>query len=61
LYCSFAEEEIINWKKLEPMILEIKKAATSSETEKIYKTLTQLIKKFNPSYIIPDKDYLRGQ
>jgi hypothetical protein len=43
------------------MILEIKKAATSSETEKIYKTLTQLIKEFNPSYIIPDKDYLRGQ
>jgi FlaA1/EpsC-like NDP-sugar epimerase len=43
-----AEEEMINWDKLEPILAEIKKVATYSETEKIYKLLNQLVPQFNP-------------
>ena len=49
-------EEMISWEKLESMIIEIKETTTSSETAKIYKTLTQLVKEFNLSYIIRDQD-----
>jgi hypothetical protein len=47
---------MISWEKLESMIIEIKETTTSSETAKIYKTLTQLVKEFNLSYIIRDQD-----
>ena len=45
-----AKEEMISWDKLEPMLAEIKEAATYSETEKIYKMLKQLIPEFNPQF-----------
>mgnify|MGYP000032286572 FL=1 len=42
-----AEEEMINWDKLEPVLSQIKEAAINAETEKIYKLLTQLVPQFN--------------
>jgi len=45
-----AEEKMISWDKLEPMLAEIKAASIGSETEKIYKLLEKLVPEFNPSY-----------
>jgi FlaA1/EpsC-like NDP-sugar epimerase len=57
-----AEEEMISWDKLEPMLTEIKEAATNTETEKIYKLLKQLIPEFNPSYNYnPDNYYSKDK
>jgi FlaA1/EpsC-like NDP-sugar epimerase len=42
-----AEEKMINWDKLEPLLTQIKEAAINAETEKIYKLLTQLVPQFN--------------
>ncbi|MDA7438711.1 polysaccharide biosynthesis protein [Candidatus Pseudothioglobus singularis] len=44
-----AEEEMINWNKLEPAIDQIKEAALNIETGKIYKLLSQLVPQFNPN------------
>ena len=43
-----AEEDVVNWDKLEPILAEIEEAALNSETEKIYTLLSQLIPEFNP-------------
>jgi FlaA1/EpsC-like NDP-sugar epimerase len=45
-----AEEKMISWDKLEPMLAEIKAASIGSEIEKIYKLLEKLVPEFNPSY-----------
>jgi len=44
-----AEEQMITWNKLEPMLVEIKEAAKNSDNEKIYNLLKTLIPEFNPS------------
>ena len=44
-----AEEEMINWDKLEPILYQIKEAAIDAETEKMHKLLKQLVPQFNPS------------
>ena len=38
-----AEEEMISWNKLEPMLFELREAANNSETEKIYKLFHQIV------------------
>ena len=43
-----AEEEMMSWDKLEPILAQIKEAAMNAETEKIYKILTQLVPQFSP-------------
>jgi FlaA1/EpsC-like NDP-sugar epimerase len=43
-----AEEEMINWDKLKPILVEIKEVSTYAETEKIYKLLGKLVPQFNP-------------
>jgi FlaA1/EpsC-like NDP-sugar epimerase len=51
-----AEEELIDWDKLEPMIIEIKKIATnikaSSDNEKLSKLIKKLVPHYNPDYNI---------
>jgi len=42
-----AEEEMISWDKLKPVIAEIKKAALCTDTEKTYKLLNELLPEFN--------------
>jgi len=44
-----AEEDMIPWAKLEPMLAQIKEASTNDSTEEIYKLLKELIPEFNPS------------
>ena len=39
---------MMNCDKLKPILYEIKEAAINSETEKIYKLLSQLVPQFNP-------------
>lgn len=46
-----AEEKMIDWDKLEPMINEIKVAAEISDTEKIYTLLVKLIPEYRPSLV----------
>ena len=46
-----AEEEMINWDKLEPMLIEIKEAAINSDNENIYKLLELIVPQFNPRTI----------
>ena len=41
-----AEEEMISWEKLEPILDQLKKAAMNSETKKIYKLLQQILPNF---------------
>ena len=41
-----AEEEMISWDILEPIIAEIKKATLSTDTEKTYKLLNELLPEF---------------
>ena len=43
-----AKESMIDWEKLEPMLIQIKKAAIDSDTENIYKLLIQIVPQFNP-------------
>jgi len=43
-----AEEEMIGWDKLEPILVQLKDAATKSDTERVYKLLLQLVPKFSP-------------
>ena len=38
-----AEEEMLTWDKLEPLLAQIKEAAIDGKTEKIYKLLSQLV------------------
>jgi len=45
-----AEEEMIDWDKLEPILIEIEKASKNIDTEKIYKLLRQLVPQFTPQY-----------
>jgi FlaA1/EpsC-like NDP-sugar epimerase len=45
-----AEEEMISWDKLEPVLTEIREAAFNSDTEKLYKVLSQLVPEYNPIY-----------
>ena len=49
-----AEEEMISWDRLEPMIIEIKEASSYTQTEKIYKLLKNLIPEFEMSVKISD-------
>jgi len=41
-----AEEKMISWDKLEPVIAEIREAAFNSDTEKLYKLLSQIVSGF---------------
>ena len=41
-----AEEKMISWNKLEPILIEIKEASINEETEKIYKLLRKLVPEF---------------
>ena len=50
-----AEEDMISWDKLEPMLNELKEASTYWGGEEIYKLLKKLIPEFNPSYKSPDR------
>ena len=43
-----AEEEMISWDKLEPMLAQIKEAAIKADTENTYKLLSQIVPQFNP-------------
>jgi len=43
-----AEEEMISWDKLEPVLAEIKEVSMNCETKEIYKLLSQLVPQFNP-------------
>ena len=45
-----AEEEMISWDKLEPVLTIIKDAALKSDTEKLYKLLHQLVPEYKPIY-----------
>ena len=45
-----AEEEMISWDKLEPILTKIKDAAFNSDTEKLYKLLHQLVPEYKPIY-----------
>jgi len=49
-----AEEEMINWDKLEPMLNEIKEASSFWETKKIYELLGKLIPEFQSEYKYSD-------
>jgi FlaA1/EpsC-like NDP-sugar epimerase len=44
-----AEEEMINWDKLEPILDQIKEAAIDSETDKMFELIKQLVPQFNHS------------
>lgn len=44
-----AEEEMIIWNKLEPMLDAIKEAALNNEVKKIYKILKKIIPEFTPT------------
>ena len=44
-----AEEEMINWDKLEPILDQIKEAAIDSETDKMFELINQLVPQFNHS------------
>jgi len=44
-----AEEQMISWDKLEPVLAQIKEAAINAETKKSYKLLNQLVPQFNPA------------
>ena len=43
-----AEEEMISWDKLEPILDQISDAAMLLDMEKIYKLLKKLVPQFNP-------------
>jgi FlaA1/EpsC-like NDP-sugar epimerase len=44
-----AEEEMISWEKLEPVLAQIKEATINSEKGKTNKLLSQLVPQFNPA------------
>ena len=44
-----AEEGMINWDKLEPILDQIKEAAIDSETDKMFELINQLVPQFNHS------------
>jgi len=46
-----AEEGMIKWDKLEPILNEIKNAAKNSETKNIYKLLSQLVPEFKHQHV----------
>jgi FlaA1/EpsC-like NDP-sugar epimerase len=46
-----AEEEMINWDKLEPMLNEIKEFSEKNQTKKIYNSLKKIVPEFNSNYI----------
>ena len=53
-----AEEEMINWDKLKPMLVQIEKLAIGDETENIYKLLKKIVPNFNSTskdYVLNDK------
>ena len=43
-----AEEEMISWEKLEPLLDQVKEAALNLEMEKTYNLISQLVPQFNP-------------
>jgi len=43
-----AEEEMISWEKLEPLLAQTKEAALNLEMEKTYNLISQLVPQFNP-------------
>jgi len=43
-----AEEEMISWEKLEPVLVQIKETALNLEMEKIYNLISQIVPQFNP-------------
>ena len=43
-----AEEEMISWDKLEPLLAQTKEAALNLEMEKTYNLISQLVPQFNP-------------
>jgi FlaA1/EpsC-like NDP-sugar epimerase len=45
-----AEEKMISWDKLEPALTKIKDAAFTSDTEKLYKLLQQLVPEYKPMH-----------
>jgi FlaA1/EpsC-like NDP-sugar epimerase len=47
-----AEEKMISWSELEPMLMEIRDALSYSETVRIYELLQKLIPEFEPSHKI---------
>jgi len=47
-----AKEEMISWDKLEPVLTEIREAAFNSDTDKLYKLLSQLV----PGYTLTTND-----
>jgi len=51
-----AEEKMIEWDKLEPMLNEIRIAAENSETEKIYKLLKKLLPEYKPKHFNADSN-----
>ena len=46
-----AEEGMIKWDKLEPILNEIKNAAKNSETKNVYKLLSQLVPEFKHQHV----------
>ena len=42
-----AEEEMMSWDKLEPLLAKIKEASIHCDTKEIYKLLSQLVPQFN--------------
>ncbi|SVC76465.1 uncharacterized protein METZ01_LOCUS329319, partial [marine metagenome] len=51
-----AEEEMISWDKLEPVLAQIKDVSMNFETKEIYKLLSQLVPQFNPESNVFDSE-----
>ena len=47
-----AQEEMIDWEKLEPKLNELKEASINNDTLKIREILLILVPEFNPNYPI---------
>jgi FlaA1/EpsC-like NDP-sugar epimerase len=54
-----AQEEMIDWERLVPLISEINQAAKSNNTEKIYKLLKKIVPQFNSEF--NGKDSLKSK
>ena len=51
-----AEEEMISWDKLEPVLAEIEDASMNCETKELYKLLSQLVPQFDPKSNVFDSE-----
>jgi FlaA1/EpsC-like NDP-sugar epimerase len=56
-----AEEKMISWDKLEPILTEIKEASIGTEIDKTYKLLKKLVPEFNPSNTISDNYHFKDK